>query len=462
MKKLVLFLLIVFLAACNTDNSTEEIPVDNIDSEEHENTSTETNEPSDEEEPESVVTILEEAPSTPTNFDEIIAYPVGPLSGNSYNAQLDGRNTLTKEQLVEEILKLMPIFDEEDLKDPTYLDKWFNALYSLIAENYRDPQEILDAYSYEAFGQMMINGKPVQFQDQLNVLIILDASGSMENKINGQSMMQIALDEINGLVDRLPEEVNIGLRVYGGKSTDAKLSCSDIELLEPIASNNKEKVKAALNGITAKGSTPIASSLQQAANDFANFPSTSNSNFIYLISDGMETCGGNPIEEAEKLVSSNISPIINVIGFNVDGKGQTQLESIAKSGNGQYSHALNQQAFAESLKSIDKLIAAWEKRKLELIDDALDYRGKIGDALYALQKEWNNNIDDEYRAFMYIMDELNSSDLIDPKVYGQAQRILLDKSDKKNDLYRKELDDKYKQLINDLDNLYESIKASLQ
>jgi Ca-activated chloride channel homolog len=456
MKRLLLFFfLLLLLAACTPKETTQKIPVTQPNAEE-------TNEPTQEEEPEPTESILEEALSTPTNFDEIIAYPVGPLSGNSYNAQLDGRNTLSEEQLIEEILKVLPVFDEEDLKDPTYLDKWFNALYSLIAENYRDPQEILDAYSYEAFGQMMINGKPVQFQDQLNVLIILDASGSMENKINGQSMMQIALDEINGLVDRLPDEVNIGLRVYGGKSTEAKLSCSDIELLEPIASGNKDKVKAALNGITAKGSTPIASSLQQAANDFANFPSASNSNFIYLISDGMETCGGNPITEAETLVKSNVSPIINVIGFNVDGKGQTHLESIAKSGNGQYSHALNQQAFAESLKAIDKLIAAWEKRKLELIDDALDYRGEIGDALYALQKEWNDNIKDEYDAFMLIMDELNSSDLIDPKVYGQAQRILLDKSDAKNDLYRKELDDKYKQLINDLDELYESIKANLQ
>ena len=88
----------------------------------------------------------------------------------------------------------------------------------------------------------------------------------METKINGQSMMQTALNEINSLVDRLPEEVNIGLRVYGGKSTDAKASCSDLELLEPIASGNKDKVKAALNGITAKGSTAMASSLQQASN----------------------------------------------------------------------------------------------------------------------------------------------------------------------------------------------------
>ena len=457
MKRLLLFFsLLLLLAACTPKETTQKVPVTKP-------TAEEPNEPTKEEEPDPTESILSEAPSEPTNFDEIIAYPVGPLSGNSYYAQLDKRNTLTTEQLVEEILKIMPIFDEEDLKDPTYLDKWFNALHSLIAENYRDPQEILDAYSFEAFGKLMINGKPIQFQDQLNVLIILDASGSMETKINGQSMMQTALNEINSLVDRLPEEVNIGLRVYGGKSTDAKASCSDLELLEPIASGNKDKVKAALNGITAKGSTAMASSLQQAANDLANFPSTANSNFIYLISDGMETCGGNPSAEAEKLVSSNVSPIINVIGFNVDGKGQTQLESIAKSGNGQYSHALNQQTFAESLKSIDKIIDAWKKRKFEIIDEALDYRGKIGSELYALQKEWNENIDDEYRAFMYIMDELNRrSDLIDPKVYSQAQDILLDKISTKTNLYRKELDDKYNQLVNEIDTLYESIKSSLE
>lgn len=457
MKKLVLFFCIVFLVGCNEKEKA--IPVTQSDPD--------TNKPSVEEtnsnEEDLGLDILEEAPSIPTNFEEIIAYPVGPLSGNSYFSQLEGRNTLTKEQLVDEILKVMPIFDEEDLKDPTYLDKWFNALHSLIAENYGDPQEILDAYSYEAFGQLMINGKPVQFQDQLNVLIVLDASGSMEKKINNQSMMQIALNEINGLVNRLPEKVNIGLRVYGGKSTDAKLSCSDLELLEPIASGNKAKVKAALNEITAKGSTPIASSLQQAKNDLANFPATSNSNFIYLISDGMETCGGNPITEAEKLVSSNVSPIINVIGFNVDGNGQKQLENIAKSGNGQYSHALNQQGFAESLKSIDKIIAAWEKRKVELIDDALDYRGQIGDALYKLQSQWHDNIKDEYDAFMLIMDELNRrSDLVDPKVYGQAQGVLSEKISTKNDLYQRELDDKYRQLISEIDDLYDSIKSSLQ
>ena len=437
-----------------TISNTSEAPTESITTEQ----STNKEEPNDN----NPKQLLDTAIAIPTNFDEIMAYPVGPLSGNSYYAQVDGTNTLTKEELTEAILNEIPIFTAEDLEDPTYLDRWFNALYSLIAEDYRNPQQFLDDFSYEALGKMMINGKPVQFKDQLNVLIILDASGSMLNTLNGETMMQIAQNELNALIDRLPEEVNIGLRVYGGQESNTNGSCDATTLMEPIASNNKDQVKAAINNVVAEGWTPIAESLKQAANDFANFSADTNTNLIYLISDGMETCEGDPVKEVQNLSASNITPIVNVIGFNVDAAGQHQLTSIAEQGNGQYVHVSNKQAFNDALKTIEKMTEAWTKRKHEIIDDALTLRGELENELRAFKKEWDNHIKDEYDAFMLIMDELNSTEYFDDlSVYGQAQGKLLDKISAKNNLYRTELDNKYDEMINNIDGTYESIVNSL-
>ena len=253
-------LFLSIIVACNSqekEETTSEQPTDevkpvvnveNVDSTES-STESNTNEQLDEE----TVGIdgemlIKNAPKLPTNFEEIMAYPVGPFSGNSYYAKLDGTNTLTDEQLVEAVFKTLPAFTAEDLKDPNYLDQWFNALHSLIAEDYLDPQAIMDEFSFEALGKLMINGVPVEFKDQLNVLIILDASGSMESKLNGETMMQIAKNEINALIDRLPDNVNIGLRIYSGKENGAGGSCTSTKLLNPIGSN-KAEIKASIHGL---------------------------------------------------------------------------------------------------------------------------------------------------------------------------------------------------------------------
>ena len=134
----------------------------------------------------------------------------------------------------------------------------------------------------------------------------------MENKLNGETMMQIAKNEINALIDRMPDNVNIGLRLYSGKENGAGGSCTSTKLLNPIGSN-KAEIKASLATVESGGWTPMAESLKQAAKDFAEYNSETNTNFIYLISDGMETCDGDPVQEVKNLSASNIEPIVNVI-----------------------------------------------------------------------------------------------------------------------------------------------------
>ena len=51
-----------------------------------------------------------------------------------------------------------------------------------------------------------------------NILIILDSSYSMKDKIGGKQKMEIAKDVIIRVLEQIPPNVRIGLRIYGHKS----------------------------------------------------------------------------------------------------------------------------------------------------------------------------------------------------------------------------------------------------
>lgn len=61
---------------------------------------------------------------------------------------------------------------------------------------------------------------------------------------------------------------------------------------------------------------------------------------VYLLTDGEETCGGNPIKTAKKLQKDNIT--VNVIGFDYKEGYKGQLNAIAKVGGGEYFPAYTQ------------------------------------------------------------------------------------------------------------------------
>jgi len=38
-------------------------------------------------------------------------------------------------------------------------------------------------------------------------------------------------------------------------------------------------------------------------------------NVVYVVSDGIETCGGDPVKAAEELHTSNIKAVVNISGL---------------------------------------------------------------------------------------------------------------------------------------------------
>ena len=167
-----------------------------------------------------------------------------------------------------------------------------------------------------------------------SVLLILDASGSMNAKLpNRETRMAVAQRAVKGVASLVPAQTQLSLRMYGAQSAASRKNCQDTHLAVPFsaASAAGGPITAAVDGAKAQGYTPIAYSLGQAANDF---PADAKVRVIVLVSDGKETCQGDPVLAARALAAKGIT--VHTVGFVVDTAARGQLQAIARATGGTY------------------------------------------------------------------------------------------------------------------------------
>lgn len=277
-------------------------------------------------------------------------------------------DTFTEEgkKLTDDLTKNLP--DISDNPTIEQLDRYYEAILSVFQDDFIGPEELIKQMKFEAIGSPDIADSRYQFKENLNVVVILDASGSMANLEGSQTRMESAKIAILEFVKGLPEEANVGLRIYGHKGTgnnaDKALSCSSSELVYPIAKYHAEDFEQALAKAKPAGWTPIELALSESQNDLASFKGATNTNIIYLVSDGISTCDDKPVDAAKVLYDSDITPIVKVIGFNVDHEGQKQLQAIAKATEGSYKNVTDVESLKEQLNEANQVALKWEKWKL--------------------------------------------------------------------------------------------------
>ena len=210
---------------------------------------------------------------------------------------------------------------------------------------------------------------PVLAQDDAttHIELILDASGSMWAKLGGSTRIEVAKDALGKIIDDLSERkgIAVGLRVYGHRTND----CKDTKLEIPIGPMDEKKMKAFIGKIKPKGKTPIAYSLQEAAKDFKK--DFTGSKVIILVTDGLESCGGDPCAAAKVLAEKGIVSKIHVVGFGMDKKSVSKLECIVKPSGGLL---LEANSAAELAKAFDTIVKTALDTNLEVT--GLDGKGK--------------------------------------------------------------------------------------
>jgi hypothetical protein len=186
-------------------------------------------------------------------------------------------------------------------------------------------------------------------------------------KLGGSTRIEVAKDALGKIIDDLSERkgIAVGLRVYGHRTND----CKDTKLEIPIGPMDEKKMKAFIGKIKPKGKTPIAYSLQEAAKDFKK--DFTGSKVIILVTDGLESCGGDPCAAAKVLAEKGIVSKIHVVGFGMDKKSVSKLECIVKPSGGLL---LEANSAAELAKAFDTIVKTALDTNLEVT--GLDGKGK--------------------------------------------------------------------------------------
>jgi hypothetical protein len=194
-----------------------------------------------------------------------------------------------------------------------------------------------------------------------SALLILDASGSMNAKLpNGETRIAVAQRAIKGVAGFIPAQAQLSLRMYGAQSPARQKNCQDTHLAVPFgpANASSSAITAAVDGVKAQGYTPIAHALEQAANDF---PADAKERVIVLVSDGKETCQGDPVLAAKALAGKGIT--VHTVGFVVDTAARGQLQNIARITGGSYFDAPVGPELPDTLK---KAFEACKQRVVKL------------------------------------------------------------------------------------------------
>jgi Ca-activated chloride channel homolog len=353
--KVILLILIasLLLLACSNDEtgSNNEKESDNNEQAVSSDTSeTEDTEPVVEEED-------IEAEPLPSTYEELASQPVGEL------ADFNPSNTEPEKTL--EAFKDLP--DISNSPSQTELDNFYRTLFSMVQDQFTGPEQLMRKLKFEALGDPEIEDTRYQLKENLNVMIVLDASGSMAADVKGTPKMTAAKETITKFVQSLPEGAKVGLRVYGhegsGSDEDKQLSCSSSDIVYQVNNYDQNTFNQALENIQPNGWTPTGLALKEAQHDLAQMNGENNTNIVYLVSDGVSTCGDSPVEAARNLYDSNISPIINVIGFDVDSEGQNELIEIANATEGIYQKVNDQSELQKEFDRVKDLAETWQDWK---------------------------------------------------------------------------------------------------
>ena len=190
-------------------------------------------------------------------------------------------------------------------------------------------------------------GRPVLSLNDRAVEIVVDASRSMWGRMDGEPKMVVAKEILQDVSDWFPDDLDLALRTYGSTSPSDNYDCADSTLLVPFGEENREPIREAIAGLRPLGQTPIAYALNQAASDFGSLQTD---RALVLVTDGIESCGGDPVQAARELREQDIT--VHLVGFglgNAADEDAARLQAVADASGGRYVTASSAEELKEAL-----------------------------------------------------------------------------------------------------------------
>jgi len=212
----------------------------------------------------------------------------------------------------------------------------YTLVYRTRGGNALARQEIAVVPAEVPPGELQVTQRQAQLGNADAVEIILDASGSMLQRLDGERRIEIARRTLTDLVtSTIPPGTGFALRVFGHREAD---SCrTDLEIpLSPLEPTATATTIAGINAMNL-ARTPIGASIAAARGDLAG---VTGQRVLIVLTDGEETCDGDAASAIEALRATGWDIRVNVVGFAIDDAELARtFESWAAAGGGMYFEA---------------------------------------------------------------------------------------------------------------------------
>jgi hypothetical protein len=179
----------------------------------------------------------------------------------------------------------------------------------------------------------------------IGVDLILDNSGSMLQTLGDERRIDAAKQVLTELVEEtLPSGIPLALRVFGDEPDSCETDLAiDLAPLDGGAAVDRIAAIESVDGVK----TPLAAALERVAADLSGVDGPK---IVVLVTDGEETCGGNPQRAIRELVNQGIDVRVNIVGFAVDDEGlKEQFEEWARIGGGRFFDAAGADELGEAI-----------------------------------------------------------------------------------------------------------------
>jgi hypothetical protein len=185
-------------------------------------------------------------------------------------------------------------------------------------------------------------------------ILILDSSRSMWGQIDGVNKVVHARSALERFFKQQQGAFRLGLMAYGHQE---QASCDDFAVLNEIGDIDADAYAAAVNNIAPKGSTPIAASLDAAADEMAR---ETGRQHIILLSDGLDNCQGDPCARARQISQSVPQMTVHAIAFDKADKADElqTLACVAEPSGGLFKFVNNREELDAALADVAARITA--------------------------------------------------------------------------------------------------------
>lgn len=187
---------------------------------------------------------------------------------------------------------------------------------------------------------------PALAQQGTNLMVVLDGSGSMWGQIGGRTKIDLAREALSGVLSEAGQDMQIGLMAYGHRQRG---QCGDIETLVPMgpAGQTIPRIIDRAYAVKPRGMTPIVDSVLAAAQQLSYREQAAT---VVLLTDGIETCGGDPCALGRMLEAQGIDFTAHVVGFDMTDAQQRQVACLATATGGLFLAARDADGLGRALR----------------------------------------------------------------------------------------------------------------